>query len=658
MRRTLVLGSVAVLTGSLIGCGGSSNTNGNLNVATRVVAGYVYVRQNNSPQASPAVIVSGSSVAPNGYAAPTSGTVTMTVPDGTITRAQDTENFNMASGNAVIARVTSRSSGTPTFTLAFSGLQFNGENKVENSTPSFDITGTDNTLYAINFNTASYTAGAPASMRVLVKDPSATYGGDENFRFAAPGDVIGFETGDAGLCPSSNPDDRYEVAVLLFDANGALIPGSTFSVADASPDPATEAAVTQSGSLIAVAGGGTEGAGVTLTFSSPQAPNLTASFVTEYSYGNAGIFTASFSAPSDPASIIWPDAPAPRGLPASFNSVALDFSVSNGRGIPVSGRTVVFQARDARNSGTPAVFAGNAYPSPAAGSPLSDTSTSTDGSGAGTVNFQTPNAASGDSAYNSLNIKYGTGIKIDVVIGSAILGTKVVTVNRPLNNLNIAGANRLDVGTLSRTVSPNNFFVTSATDIDTQVIAAPIGTYSWSLTPNAGGTFGDADDVTAQSISTPLISGSSTGSSIQINAGANPGTFATQATFDGVTSNVLSTTIVGPPSKIRITRAPGVAGLTGTAASQETITATFLDGFGTDVTSECTVVGKAGNITGGQLTFSPAPSRTFLVTYPNFGQTATANLSFNLNWLGTGQGTSVGSFNNQNLARVLDFTGN
>ena len=110
MRRTLLLGSVAAVAGSvLVGCGGSSSGT-NLNNATRIAVGYVYVRQNNWPQASPSVIVSQSSIAPSGYAAPDAGTVTMTVPDGTITRSEDTENFNMSTSNVIVARVYSQSS--------------------------------------------------------------------------------------------------------------------------------------------------------------------------------------------------------------------------------------------------------------------------------------------------------------------------------------------------------------------------------------------------------------------------------------------------------------------------------------------------------------------------------------------------------------------
>ncbi len=642
----------------MVGCGGSSNNN--LNTATRIAVGYVYVRANNTPQATPAVIVSTSSVVPSGYAAPTAGTVTMSVADGTITRDSDSENFNMATSNVVIARVTSRSSGDPSFSLSFSGMQLNGESKTAPATTSFDIGGgTDNTVYPISLNSPSYTVGAASSMRVLIKDPSALYGGDEQNRFGAPADVIGNATGDSGLVASASAGDQYEVAVLLHDANGVLIPGTTFSVADSSPDGPTAAAVIPSGSLIQVVGGGTDGAEVELTFTSPQAPGMAVHYTSFYSFGTAGNFSAVFSAPADPASVIWPDgAPRPdRGLPAG--TVNVDFIVNNGRGIPVSGQTVNFQVRDAREVGTPAVFPGNDWPAPATGPCTSADSTITTGGGIGSVAFFTPSPAAGNSAFNSLNIKYGTGCKLDVMIGSTVLATKVITVTRPLSALVTQGSSRLDAGTASQT-NPNNsssFRVTGATDIDTQNIAAPVGTYTWTLTPNSAGSVGDPDNVSPRSVAIPTISGSATGSSIQVLAGDNSGSFTTVASFNGTDSNTLTTQVYGPPSKVLVTRTPGAGGLTGTAGSSEVLTVSFLDGFGHDVTSETTVTGKTGSIVsspGGQLTFPSAPNRTYNLTFPTASGGYNTSMSVTLFWVGTGQGTSVGTANGLNITRNVN----
>ncbi len=661
MRRTLFLGSVAVVAGSaLVGCGGSSN-NSNLNTATRIAVGYVYVRANNSPQATPAVVVSTSSVAPSGYAAPTAGTVTMSVTDGTITRDADSENFNMATSNVVIARVTSRSSGNPSFSLAFSGIELNGESKSAPATTSFDIGGgTENTVFPISLNAPTYTVGAASSMRVLIKDPSTLYGGDEQNRFAAPADVIGNATGDSGLVASASAGDRYEVAVLLHDANGVLIPGTTFSVADTSLDAPSAAAVTQSGSLVQVVGGGTEGAAVELTFTSPQAPGMETSYTSFYSYGNPVNFSAAFSAPTDPASVIWPDTGTrpERGLP-NGSPVTVDFILNNGRGIPVSGQSVNFQVRDARETGTPAAFASNNWPSPATGPCVSANSTVTTGGGVGSVTFLTPTPAAGNSAFNSLNIKYGTGCKVDVLIGTTVLASKVITVTRPLSALVTQGSSRLDAGTASQT-NPSNasaFRVTGATDIDTQSISAPVGTYTWTITPNSAGSVGDPDDVSPRSVAIPTITGSATGSSIQILAGANSGSFTTVATFNGTNSNTLTTQVFGPPSKVLVTRTPGASGLTGTAGSSEVLTLSFLDGFGHDVTAETTVTAKNGTIVsspGGQLTFPSAPSRNYNLTFPTASGGYNTSMGVTLSWTGTGQGTSVGSASGLNITRNVN----
>lgn len=650
MRRTLLLGSVAVAASAfLVGCGGSDgDSNTNLNTASRIVVGYVYVLQNNTPQGTPQVIVSSSSTPPAGYVAPTAGTVTLSVPDGSITRAPDSETFNLATSNAVIARIVSRSAATPQFTMAFSGIQLNGETKTAPSATTINISGADETVFPVTIGAPSYTPGAPASMRVLIRDNSTLYGGDEGGRFGAPADVIGTASGDAGLVPSTNVGDRYEVAVILLDANGVVIPGTTFNVADSSPDTDTENAVTQpSSSLLAVSGGGVEGEDVTLTFTSPQAPGLSLQYTTQYSYGSTSNFLATFN-PAGTTSLIWPES-------GPANTVNMNFTLSNGRGVVVPNRAVNLRTRD-----TSGVVRGSAnYPAPASGPLLEDVTNNTDTNGVGVAVFQTPLGASGNAAFNGLNIKYGSGNLVEVVIGSSVLGSRSVIVNRPLNNLNIQGASRLDVGTISRTTGSNSYAVVNATDIDTQVIAAPTGTYNWTLTANSASTYGDLDNVSPRSIASPSIIGSSTGSAIQIGAGTNAGSFTVQAAFSGVTSNVLSTSVFGPPSKVTVSPAPqGAGGLSGAAGSNQTLTLTFLDGFGNNVTSETTITAKSGSLAsspGGSFTFPSAPDRTYNLTFPTAAGTYPANMSVTLNWTGTGQGTNVGSATGLNINRLLNI---
>lgn len=657
MRRIFLLSSVAVATGSvMVGCGGSSDAAPVGNTATRVVAGYVYVRQNTVPNTTPTVIVVPSSTAPSGYAAPTAGTVTLSVADGTITRDADSEAFNMASGNAIVANVTSISSGTPTCSLSFSGLQLSGENKIDGSSPSFSMAGTANTVLALSYNApGTYTPGAPASMKVLIKDPSSFYGSDENFRFGAPGDIIGSASGDAGLCPSSSAGDQYDVAVLLYDANGVLIPGTTFSVADASPSGPTATAVSFASSKIAVAGGGVEGAQVDLTFSSPDAPGMTVNYSTVYSYGNTANFAAVFSAPSDPATLVWP-------VSGGANTAAIAGVLNNGRGIAVPNQTITWKVRDARATGS-AVFSGGTYPSAAAGTILTSPSATTDGAGNFSATFNTPTPAAGNSAFNSLNIKYADGVKVDVLAGTNINGTKKVTITRPLNSLTIAGVSRMDTGTTSPSSGSGQFRVTDAQDVDAQSVTIPT-INSWTLNnvpadPDGAGptlpfTAGNADDTSVRSQSNAGFSGP-TGLTASITAGSNAGQFTVTATSGSVTSNTLTVDVYGVPAKMLVSPSPTSTGLTGTAGTGQTVTVSFSDSFGHAISgSELTYSTKTGTILSsgaGNINFPPLNNLTYVIT-PTASGTMTASMRVSGSWTGTAGGATQ-TFD---ITRNLDIT--
>lgn len=657
MRRIFLLSSVAVATGSvMVGCGGSSDAAPVGNTATRVVAGYVYVRQNTVPNTTPTVIVVPSSTAPSGYAAPTAGTVTLSVADGTITRDADSEVFNMASGNAIVANVTSISSGTPTCSLSFSGLQLSGENKVDGSSPSFSMAGTANTVLALTYNApGAYTPGAPASMKVLIKDPSTLYGTDENFRFGAPSDIIGTTAGDAGLCASSSAGDQYDVAVLLYDANGVLIPGTTFSVADASPSGPTATAVSFASSKIAVAGGGVEGAQVDLTFSSPQAPGMTVNYTTQYSYGSSANYAAVFSAPSDPATLVWP-------VSGGANTAAIAGVLNNGRGIAVPNKSITWQVRDARATGS-AVFSGGTYPSAAAGTILTSPSPTTDGAGNFSATFNTPTPAAGNSAFNSLNIKYADGVKVDVLAGSSINGTKKVTITRPLNSLTIAGVSRMDTGTTSPSSGSGQFRVTDAQDVDAQSVTIPT-INSWTLNnvpadPDGAGptlpfTAGNADDTSVRSQSNAGFSGA-VGLTASITAGSNAGQFTVFATSGSVSSNTLTVDVYGVPAKMLVSPSPTSTGLTGTAGTGQTVTVSFSDSFGHTISgSELTYSTKTGTILSsgaGNINFPPLNNLTYVIT-PTASGTMTASMRVSGSWTGTAGGATQ-TFD---ITRNLDIT--
>lgn len=316
----------------------------------------------------------------------------------------------------------------------------------------------------------------------------------------------------------------------------------------------------------------------------------------------------------------------------------------------VPNRTVGFRGKN--NAGT----VQNNYPAPASGSRLSATSGVTNVSGQVAVTFNTPAGAAGNAAFNSLNIKYQAGFplvgnKLELMTnsGSTIAGSTEIIINRPLANLNIQGASRLDINTSSRLSGSFQYLVTGATDIDTQVIAAPVGTYSWTVTPtgNSGGTItvGNLDDTSARSVCTPSIIGSSTGPSIQIAAGSVAGQFTVQATFSSTNSNVQTTEVYGPPAKITLTPVPTAGGVSFTAGGTQSITCDFVDAFGHAVGSESTTNSKTGSITSGNAVMNAIPSLPSLVYSITASTTvdSTAQMTLAGNWTGTGQGITVGS---------------
>src|SRR5438874_6661341 len=89
---------LAVVAGILTGCGGSGSSTSQ---TIRVLAGFVYAK-GNALGAGPEVVITASANPPTGYFAPTLGTVTLSVANGTLTRAPDSEPFDMSVSNAIV----------------------------------------------------------------------------------------------------------------------------------------------------------------------------------------------------------------------------------------------------------------------------------------------------------------------------------------------------------------------------------------------------------------------------------------------------------------------------------------------------------------------------------------------------------------------------
>lgn len=633
MRKSLFISGVALAGSLLIGCGGGGD---GLNTASKVIVGYVYVSTDNTPTGSPSSIVTGSVTPPSGFVAPTAGTFTLAVDDGDITRGADSEAFDMSVSNEVIAHVVSKSSGTPQVKFSATGLQ-NAGSGAGTARPNIPLTsanmsGANETVQTLSYGSVTPAPiGAPASIQVKIKNPSA-FGANA---FGAPATVM------PSIVPVANSADDYVVAVTLIDVNGNVIPGTNAVITDPNGN-VTESAVAETATSIHASGGGVEGTNVTITFSTTQAPNLTLSYTAPYSYGNQANFVATFS-PVGPTSLIWPAAG-----PAATQ--AYTCNVKNGLGVVVPNLTVGF--RGLNTAGT----VQNNYPAPASGSRVSSTTGVTDAAGNVGVTFNTPAGAAGNAAFNSLNIKYQAGfplvgnkLQLTTNGGNTVAGQTEIIINRPLANLNIQGASRLDINTSSRLSGPFQYLVTAATDIDTQVIAAPVGTYSWTLTPigNSGGTVtvGDADDTSARSVCTPTFIGSVTGPSVQIAAGSVAGQFTLKATFNTTDSNLLTTDIYGPPAKITLNPVPTAGGVSFTAGQTQNITCSFVDAFGHAVSGESTATSKSGSITSGNAVMNTIPSLPSLIYSITASTTVDSNAQFTLGgtWNGTGQGITTGS---------------
>jgi hypothetical protein len=315
MKRLLIaLLALALALGILSGCNDSNTTSA---AVSRVLAGFVYVR-GNSGSGSPDVIISPNSNAPSGYFKPTAGTVTVAVTDGTITRAPDSEVFNMALGNEILCMVTQNS--TPfNCTVSGSGFQLNGTPKTAFSTQTVSLgtTSSNGSVLGLNVGAGSYTAGPPAQMRMTIRNRGGNPGNSGN-SFVAPLPATG------GNWISGN---SYDVAIGVYDAEGTVVSGATTALS--SDDPVRLAVA---GTLLTtVSGGGQPAANVELTASiTSPVSTLTESFTANFNYGT----TTTVTTVSDQPTLMWEVA---GGV---INSSNLTVTVRNQFGAPIPGATV------------------------------------------------------------------------------------------------------------------------------------------------------------------------------------------------------------------------------------------------------------------------------------------------------------------------------
>ncbi|MFI5386393.1 MAG: beta strand repeat-containing protein [Fimbriimonadales bacterium] len=598
----------------MAGCGGGGTAAPVFNTSSKIVVGYVYVSTNITPQGSPATIVSNTTVAPNGYAAPTAGSLTLHVDNGAITRAAADMIFDLSLGNAIIARVTSLSSGTPALSYSATGIQLNGTAKADIPTQSVAMTGSNDVTLTLSYGAPSYTAGSPAAIKVLTMDPNGT-----GF-FGAPADTM------PSIIPSTNAADRYGLAVIVTDANGVVNNTIVPTVSDPNSN-ATENAVAESLTTITVSGGGVEGVAVPITVT---AGGLSVTFSTTYTYGPPAGFVAAF-APVGPTTLTWPTA-------GPVAAQAYTATVTNGRGVPVPSLTVSFTRADTATASGGAAAA-DPYPAPAAGNAISGASAATDAAGHASVTFNTPTSAAGNAAFNTLNIKGTNTLQIrNVNATGVVFGTTAVVINRPLGSITIAGPTQVNISSVSPASGAGAFLVTSAADVDGTTVAAPA--VVWNKVNAAVGNVGNTGD---NAPATDATTGTSFSANV-LTTGAVAGQLTVTAT-GGVTSNALNVKVIGLAQRVFLTPDTSITG-TMTAAALSWYNAagvnTNLPGF------SVTVLDSGGNdiiALGGATVTARSITNTSGTTFiggngtvglPFVIQSGTVDGTFNVNISGTG----------------------
>lgn len=503
MRKAGLLTTFAAAAALLVGCGGGGGGTTSANV-TRYVTGFVYLKGDGATGAGPAAVVTTSSVPPTGYFAPTSGTVTVTAPNnGGVEPLASNLNINMASGNAIIVKVTGPDS---------SDVTISGANLARAASPaittknlgSFSVdlgtraANNETTLAVQSTGTFTYTPTAPAALLVTLDG-------------AAPANNQEFVVGK----PSG-----YALAAAVLDANGVAISGLTptfTSSSTADVDIVGSAAVPQAAT-------GTEGNSVTITTELTTGSLLTQSFTGTFTFGTATNVTVS---PSK-TTLLWDVT----GTVPPVDTLTLDITVTNqfNAAMPnanyvVTGESVTANAWNTANAGTAFTL---------------DAGT-TNASGQASVTMSAP-AKQDVATGTDLNAK---GVQtVTVTVGSAS-DTTDITVTRPLGSITVAGPSLLRTNTSSVATGLNSFRVTAAADVDGTAVANPVVT--WNIAnANAAVTVGNDGD---SALSTDATTGSSFAGNI-LTLGNAAGRLDVTATSGTVTSNTLTIPVWGLANRV------------------------------------------------------------------------------------------------------------
>jgi hypothetical protein len=600
MRKLGLLSACAVTLAMIAGCGGGG---GSSSKVTRTVAGFVYVL-GNAGSANPDAVIIPSAVAPSGFFAPTAGTVTLSVPEGTITRAPDQEVFNMATSNAIICSV--RAKENTLITATGSGLQFEGNPRSFSSfSTSIGVRSDSGTVLPLNNGGSTYNPGPPASLLYTIDG-------------AIPTDpTVDFISGAPG----------YVLAIVALDASG-VITNATFNVASSNagvvvdPVPAQPAA----GPFTLIPGGLADPEGpVDITIDTVGA-NLQATINGNFDHGTATTITLMSSGPS----VTWGTL-----APAEPNTtVTLTATVMNQFGLGLPGENVTFD-----NPKAP----GNTWAaSPGTWLTAISNGGVSDVNGVVTATFNPPTEVDapipGNAAKGVSSVTASTG-------SLTSSPTTDVTVLRPIGALTATGPARMDVGTSSPISGAGSFTVTGASDVDGDSATIPAGSITWNLTNTAGvGTVGNPGDTSPQS------TGNANNVGNVVSAGSTAGQFTMVASIGAVNSNTITTEVYASPSKVVFNPATvvsvivGAAGeyVVGPSGTPLNFSFSLLDAYGHDVTAESSVTSTSfiDSLTGGSITSGGANVTAFTITSgPGDGL---FRITANGTWNGAAGGGPVG----------------
>lgn len=644
MRKVTMLGAGALALSLLAGCGGG----GSADKVTRVLVGYVYVTKNsggtytgpttafilpannlNVIDPTPANPESGDEIP---VAKPTAGTLTLSV-DGSLTRALDTETFNLASSNEIICTAKGKVNGL--VTVSASGIELDSVAKTFASlSVNLGTTASNGTNLGIqSANTPTYTPGAPDDIRIRMRTTKGVGGTAVNGTWKSPDDMM--VSNGTGLGTGFMAGQVYDLAAAVLDANGIVITGASVTVT-----PSDLTRVTYGSNQLTTALGQTT-ADVEVTVAVTGATLINKLFHGDYNQGTAAAITVT---PAGPTDLLW----AASGAEATQ---AMTVTAKNEVGANVVGSTVNLTSNksSANDWQTGAFDSTTAVFTPATGV--------TDASGQLATVVTAPTSTGALPAGNAAK-----GLCTVTATIGANTGTATLRVVRPLGDVQITGPTMLDTGSATPNpaqlpVPANIVKVTSMTDIDTDTLApADYPAVTWNRVNTVAGAnvVGNTGDTSPRSVSNATIASNGV-----VTAGTIAGQVVVTATAGGVTSAVpLTIEIYGKPSKLVYnpdTNATG--GYTGTAGNTQAFTVAYYDAFGHNLTSEVSGLrtqsgissSAAGTISAGGLGVS-----SFDLTFGTGTGTFTIALT-TATWTGThSPNATTGVYGN---SAAVDFSG-